>query len=168
MTHHPDFHTRRAFFDGYEKKMIAGRRDLSPVLPAPYYTCPCCGYPMLSSRGDFEICLLCWWEDDGLDDEQGYPGDLDRESGPNHMTLREARRNFEEHLHSTGTGGNIVAGMNDEKALENNRRIVAAFDALLGASETQEILDLFSVVDEALLDNARVLMQHPGLRRRNP
>ncbi len=165
MLPHPDFHTRRAFFDGYEEKMIAGRRDLAPVFPR-YYTCPCCGYPMLSERVAFEICLLCWWEDDGLDDdEQGYPGDLDRVSGPNHMTLREARMNFEEHLHSSGSGGNIVPGMNDEKAIENNRRIVAAFDALLGASETQEILDLFSVVDEALLANARVLMQHPGLSR---
>ncbi|MEA3320951.1 MAG: CPCC family cysteine-rich protein [Bacillota bacterium] len=31
-------------------------------------TCPCCGYPPLEERGNFEICILCNWEDDGQDD----------------------------------------------------------------------------------------------------
>jgi len=30
--------------------------------------CPCCGYRTLSDRGGFEICPVCWWEDDGQDD----------------------------------------------------------------------------------------------------
>jgi hypothetical protein len=51
--------------------------------------CPCCGYDTLDQRGDFDICDICFWEDDGADDAQ-----LDAVSGPNHITLREARRNY--------------------------------------------------------------------------
>ena len=40
-------------------------------------------------EGDWEICLVCFWEDDGL--EFSEP---DEESGPNHITLRQARANF--------------------------------------------------------------------------
>ena len=29
--------------------------------------CPCCGYETLGERGAFEICGVCWWEDDGQD-----------------------------------------------------------------------------------------------------
>lgn len=49
--------------------------------------CPCCGYRSLRERGSYEICRVCFWEDDGTTE-------LDLVSGPNHMTLREARLNF--------------------------------------------------------------------------
>ncbi|MCA9716363.1 MAG: hypothetical protein KC468_16950, partial [Myxococcales bacterium] len=57
-------------------------------VPEPLLECPCCGYLTLGARGAYEICPVCFWEDDGSDD-------LDRHSGPNHMALREGRRNFE-------------------------------------------------------------------------
>ena len=50
-------------------------------------TCPCCEFRTLSERGGYEICPVCFWEDDGSQDP-------DRVSGPNHMTLREGRENF--------------------------------------------------------------------------
>ena len=31
--------------------------------------CPCCGACTLDSRGEFEICRVCWWEDDGHDND---------------------------------------------------------------------------------------------------
>lgn len=31
--------------------------------------CPCCGYKTLSGRGSFEICDVCFWQDDGQDDD---------------------------------------------------------------------------------------------------
>lgn len=44
--------------------------------------CYCCGYFTIEERGQYEICDVCFWEDDGCDD-------LLRHSGPNHMTLEE-------------------------------------------------------------------------------
>jgi len=32
------------------------------------HTCPGCGFPTLVNRSVFEICIVCSWEDDGLDD----------------------------------------------------------------------------------------------------
>ena len=32
------------------------------------YTCPCCGHRTLPSRGSYDLCPECNWEDDGQDD----------------------------------------------------------------------------------------------------
>ncbi|NBF05570.1 hypothetical protein GV819_25065 [Pseudomonas sp. Fl5BN2] len=53
----------------------------------PLLACPCCGYLTLGARGEYEICDLCHWEDDGSNA-------ADALSGPNHMTLRQAREQF--------------------------------------------------------------------------
>jgi hypothetical protein len=51
------------------------------------FCCPCCGYPTLVAWGVCDICLICWWEEDGT--EAG---------GPNgSYSLAEARANFEDH-----------------------------------------------------------------------
>lgn len=53
--------------------------------------CPCCGYLTLTGRrGSYEICLVCRWEDDPA---AGWDGP-DALSGPNHVSLRQAQRNF--------------------------------------------------------------------------
>lgn len=31
--------------------------------------CPACGADTLDKRGGYDICDVCWWEDDGLDNE---------------------------------------------------------------------------------------------------
>lgn len=54
----------------------------------PMSACPCCRYRVLRQRGDYDICPVRFWEDDGSDDPM-------RESGPNGMTLREGRESFE-------------------------------------------------------------------------
>ncbi|MCG8573645.1 MAG: hypothetical protein MI810_02080 [Flavobacteriales bacterium] len=33
-------------------------------------TCPGCGFPTLDERGQYQICVICLWEDDGKDDNQ--------------------------------------------------------------------------------------------------
>ena len=53
------------------------------------HQCPVCDYFTLPNRGQYEICPICFWEDDGLDLDG-----LDVHSGPNHLTLRQARSNF--------------------------------------------------------------------------
>ena len=55
----------------------------------PMWHCPCCGYRCLRERGEYEVCSVCFWEDDGSDALGGY-------SAPNRMHLAEAIRNFEE------------------------------------------------------------------------
>ena len=30
------------------------------------YTCPCCGYKTLDDEHEYEICPICYWEDDYL------------------------------------------------------------------------------------------------------
>jgi hypothetical protein len=58
---------------------------------APVYCCPCCKYKTLHSRGWFDTCPVCFWEDDGQDEH-----DADEvRGGPNRdLSLREAQRNF--------------------------------------------------------------------------
>lgn len=53
--------------------------------------CPCCGYLTLSSvpPGTFEVCPVCFWEDD---DAQFR--DPDYAGGANTISLNEARSNF--------------------------------------------------------------------------
>lgn len=50
-------------------------------------TCPCCDYKALSTKGEYDICPVCFWEDDGNTDPKSF-------SSPNHMTLAQARENF--------------------------------------------------------------------------
>lgn len=69
--------------------------------------CPCCGFPTLSERSCWEICRICWWEDDGQDD----PRADEVWGGPNkHYSLTAARQNFKNHLHKydRGHGSSVV------------------------------------------------------------
>jgi hypothetical protein len=52
--------------------------------------CPCCGYATLDARGHYDICPICFWEDDGQDNEDA---DTNR-GGPNRVSLSRARLNF--------------------------------------------------------------------------
>ena len=63
------------------------------------YQCKCCGYftleeePLDPNRcpGTFEICPVCFWEDDSL---QFLHPDL--EGGANNVSLNIAKKNFKE------------------------------------------------------------------------
>lgn len=62
-----------------------------PEDPTPRHQCPCCDFVTLPERGNYLICPVCFWEDDGQDHDE-----LDVASGPNHgITLREGRANFQ-------------------------------------------------------------------------
>lgn len=55
------------------------------------YTCPCCGYQTLEEEppGTYDICRICFWEDDGVQFE-----DPDYEGGANTVSLRQAQQNY--------------------------------------------------------------------------
>jgi Cysteine-rich CPCC len=58
---------------------------------SPPYACPCCRCLTLRARGHYDICPVCFWEDDGQDDiTEDYHG------GPNGgLSLAEARTNYQ-------------------------------------------------------------------------
>jgi hypothetical protein len=51
--------------------------------------CPCCGCKTLSTRGQYDICLVCFWEDDPIAEK--YP---DEAHGCNGVSLTEAQNNY--------------------------------------------------------------------------
>jgi hypothetical protein len=64
--------------------------DSTPTL-VPTCACPCCRFVTLSKVGGYEICPVCFWEDDGQSDS-----DADEvRGGPNtDLSLTQARKNF--------------------------------------------------------------------------
>jgi len=57
----------------------------------PQFACPCCHCRTLADLAGYEICAVCFWEDDGQGDADA---DIIR-GGPNgKLSLSEARRNF--------------------------------------------------------------------------
>src|SRR5436305_11155694 len=81
----PEEHARRlAWFAEYTTR-LEGQPSELPL------RCPCCGCRTLGERGGFEICPVCFWEDDGQDD---HDADVVR-GGPNGaLNLTEGRANY--------------------------------------------------------------------------
>jgi hypothetical protein len=70
---------------------MARHSVFEPYSKDPIYRCPCCRYPTLHERGGYEICAVCFWEDDGQDD---HDADVVR-GGPNRgLSLTDAQRNY--------------------------------------------------------------------------
>ncbi|MFB4304890.1 CPCC family cysteine-rich protein [Actinomadura sp. GTD37] len=80
---------RAQWFEGYVNT-VSNHSIHRPEDSGPY-ACPCCGYLTLASRGDYEICGVCFWEDDGQDE---HDAGVVR-GGPNgRLSLTRARQNF--------------------------------------------------------------------------
>lgn len=75
-------------------------------------TCACCGYRTLAgSRGGYEICPICCWEDD-----PDQVNDPHTRSGSNGVSLVEAQSAFQSH------------GWSDRSLADRVRSIDLAFD----------------------------------------
>jgi hypothetical protein len=68
--------------------------ELGARRPQPYargqngkFACPCCQYFTLFEFHQYQICPVCFWEDDGAVNAEDY-------GGPNHMTLGQGRENY--------------------------------------------------------------------------
>ncbi len=54
------------------------------------YPCPCCSFLTLPHRGEYDICPVCFWEDDAS--QETYP---ELVSGANNeLCLTRARENY--------------------------------------------------------------------------
>ncbi|WP_422006506.1 CPCC family cysteine-rich protein [Roseivirga pacifica] len=59
--------------------------------PIKLESCPCCGYRTIGARGNYDICKVCWWEDDGQDNQ--HPERII--GGPNYgISLAMGRYNY--------------------------------------------------------------------------
>ncbi len=92
MTSKAETEKRQRWFDSYFEALVK-RSIYKPRSKGVLYRCPCCGYQTLTERGGYDICPVCFWEDDGQDDE-----DADNiRGGPNGaLSLTQARTNYRE------------------------------------------------------------------------
>ncbi|MEZ6004896.1 MAG: CPCC family cysteine-rich protein [Planctomycetota bacterium] len=81
------------------------------------HQCPCCDFFSLAARFSYEICPVCYWEDDGQDLDRAH-----EVSGPNHITLAQARRNFENMGASDPSAVRLVVAPEERRGLRRERR----------------------------------------------
>jgi hypothetical protein len=79
-----------ALFPGIVIALVMWRRGTMPFFHRKF-RCPCCGYLTMPERtpGTFEICPVCFWQDDPL-----QYSDPEYEGGANTISLNQARANF--------------------------------------------------------------------------
>ena len=53
------------------------------------YTCPCCGYKAFSEPGSYEICHICFWEDDSVQSADPWFA-----GGANKPCLADGQKNY--------------------------------------------------------------------------
>lgn len=88
-------------------------------------SCPCCGLRSLPTRGDYEICPVCWWEDDGQDnpDADVVMG------GPNYeLSLTQARANVLLHGISNPAREDLRAAQEPADRYERGRVFVLSVE----------------------------------------
>jgi Cysteine-rich CPCC len=65
---------------------------IQPPRDGVIYCCPCCKYKTLDERGGYEICEVCFWEDDGQDEQDA---NVVRGGSNGVLSLTQARANFQ-------------------------------------------------------------------------
>lgn len=87
--------------------------------------CPCCLYPTLDHLDSYEICYLCFWEDDGQGEEE-----LEEVwGGPNgDYSLKRARDNFQHHFLMYDEGDETVTQTNEQLKLK--KQVIDLFSSL--------------------------------------
>lgn len=73
------------FFTNYNLEIIGKNEKL--------YRCSCCGYFTLDNIGEYDICRLCHWEDDGTTSNE-----INKFSHVNGSTLNDYKNDFEKKL----------------------------------------------------------------------
>lgn len=108
------------------------------------YPCPCCGLPTVDEPGIYDICAVCWWEDDGHEGESPF--------SPNRLSLARAKENFRANL-SMFAAGQEPEGIADTEAQKQRKRaLLSTFDLLRSDTDSgsQERLraDMKRVIEE--------------------
>jgi hypothetical protein len=105
------------FFRSSHERALPNRQKLFGF---SRYPCPCCGLPTIDEPGIYDICAVCWWEDDGRDGDSPF--------SPNRVPMSEARANFYRHftMFPPGLEPDGIADTPEQK--ERKRELVALFD----------------------------------------
>ena len=142
--------TLRKHFESYLQRVAEGVRKRAGE--GSRYPCPCCGYPTLPNRGEYDICELCNWEDDGQDD----PHADEVWGGPNRdYSLGEARLNFKDHLVMYRPGDDTrIGGGDSETELQAKKALMTCFMRIYQEHNETRLAGLWDEVKkhEATLD----------------
>ena len=133
---------RREYFNRHLPKLKGAdrRNDIKNL----GNSCPSCGYPTLEERCSWEICTICFWEDDGQDDE-----DADNVfGGPNgDYSLTKHRIEWDEKLNEikaeTSVTGKKLIRIDELIKNDNN-------------SDMIEILELIRIVSNWFDDRRKI------------
>lgn len=101
------------------KKVINNRKKYFKIIKSKKikkfnFTCPCCGYPTLPPNEVHDICYICFWEFDYVDNN----GAKMLTGGPNRTSLEDARKNFEKTLDCEGRKLSVYEKKKREKLIE--------------------------------------------------
>jgi hypothetical protein len=126
---------RRKFFDTYGAR--PAEKAAAPPPGGARFSCPCCGYPTLTGRAMYQICELCWWEDDGQDDADA---DVVMGSPNQDYSLAEARANFERYevMYPPERDPRLL-GPDSETMLALKRDLIATFEGMMTAQSADEL-----------------------------
>ncbi len=72
-----------------EKEDVLKRDDAADNSSAGMFPCPCCGNYTLPGDGEYDICPVCFWEDDPAQKK-----DPNMEGGANKLSLSKSRENY--------------------------------------------------------------------------
>lgn len=71
-----------------KRRQVRRWRARQAARPEAHLPCHCCGCLTIRERGSYEICKVCFWEDD-----PGQTPEFD-EGGANPLGLEDARKNY--------------------------------------------------------------------------
>lgn len=119
--------------------------------PMPYprpTPCPCCKFPTLNAPGPRgEICVICWWEDDGQDDHDAN----DVRRGPNgRYSLTAARSNFADHGHMYDRGKGIKIVEQPSEARSNLIDYLRSIEFSPSLADAEHLGNLLTVADASV------------------
>ncbi|KQR91123.1 hypothetical protein ASG01_14680 [Chryseobacterium sp. Leaf180] len=142
--HIDNIKVRRDFFQkNFDLKIGLQRTDVNSA-EVLKNSCPVCGYLTLDERNAFDICGICFWEDDGIDDFEE-----NEESGPNHMTLKEGRLIFQEAKSKL-----LNTKFNDNNLIEKLKNSFIKLDNFINQNNsTNEIIKLQNEILDLLTKN---------------
>ncbi len=133
-----------------------------------FYTCPCCGYPMLvlyphpsfDEYGyfNYEICILCDYADCYRDEDRP---DKEDDSGDNFgNTLRQARQNFNRYLCMfSPKDGLYFRYQRTGKIMKLKKSLILIFDEITGSNNRGRIYLLWNMALKARKDLSEALIE---------